>query len=45
MNCKGCHVPVTDDGHGELLHVNHDGTPGTYGCEPRKKGNDYPVAR
>jgi hypothetical protein len=45
MNCKGCHVEVTDDGYGELIHVTERDPAGKYGCEPRKKGGDYPVAR
>lgn len=46
MNCKGCHVKVESDGHGELVHVNADGTPGKYGCTPKVKATEpYPVAR
>jgi hypothetical protein len=41
MSCKGCHEHVTSDGHGELIHVDT----AKYGCEPGKKGGDYPVAR
>lgn len=45
MNCKGCGEPVTSDGHGELIHESEDGIPGKYGCDPKTKGNAYPVAR
>lgn len=46
MNCKGCGTPVTSDGHGELIHMNEEETPGKYGCDPRApKGGSYPVAR
>jgi hypothetical protein len=45
MNCKGCHVEVIDDGHGELVHVTDSNPAGKYGCEPGKKGGEYPVAQ
>jgi hypothetical protein len=45
MNCKGCGVEVESDGHGELVHVNDDDTPGKYGCNPNdKRATVYPVA-
>jgi hypothetical protein len=47
MNCKGCHAPVTDDGHGELVHVIEGVvTEYKYGCTPNdKRATVYPVAR
>ncbi len=45
MSCAGCGIKVTYDGHGELVHVTDNDQAGKYGCEPHKKGGDYPVAR
>jgi hypothetical protein len=45
MSCKNCGQGVTSDGYGELVHENEDGSPGTYGCNPRAaRGGSYPVA-
>ena len=44
--CKGCHAPTTDDGHGEVIHVIKGVvTEYRYGCEPKSRANEYPVAR
>ncbi len=45
-SCKNCHGSVTDDGHGDLVHVIDTGpvTAYAYGCGPGKKGAGYPVA-
>lgn len=46
--CAGCSVEVTDDGHGELVHVVESGAVDAfvYGCDPKTRSKtEYPVAR
>lgn len=35
--CRRCHQPVTDDGHGELVHEET----GLYGCNPNEVDGGY----
>jgi hypothetical protein len=44
MKCRNCGNGVTSDGHGDLIHVDDEGKPGAYGCDPKNKGKAYPVA-
>ena len=49
MNCSGCGNKVTDDGHGERIHVIAGPVVSyRYGCKPADKITareaDYPVA-
>lgn len=41
MSCKNCREETEIDRFGEAVHTES----GKYGCEPGKRGQDYPVAR